>query len=296
MTPRSALLIVNPSAGGGRAATVLPAVEQALRDAGWALRTEATRDLDDADRLAASVLTTGEVCFALGGDGLLGRVAGVLAGTTGVLGPLPGGRGNDFVRSLGLSNDPVEVVGVLSTAQPRRVDVGEVVAADGTATVYLGIASAGFDSDVQVVANSTTVVRGQLVYVYAALRTVASWRPARFTLSVDGVPQQVTGWSVAVANSGFYGGGMHLAPDARLDDGELDLVTTSETSRLRFVRSFPLVFKGTHVTRPSVQVSRVRAVTLDADRPFMVYADGDPVAPLPVTLRVSPGALLVLAP
>ena len=122
------------------------------------------------------------------------------------------------------------------------------------------------------------------------------WRPAVFSAVVDGQPVQVTGWTFAVANSGLYGGGMRLAPDAAVDDGRLDVVTVSQTSRARFLRSLPRVFAGTHVRQPSVAVRPAERVELDADRPFRVFADGDPVAVLPCTLRVRPAALRVLLP
>ncbi|MEO6205777.1 MAG: diacylglycerol kinase, partial [Mycobacteriales bacterium] len=156
--------------------------------------------------------------------------------------------------------------------------------------------SIGFDSDVQERVLDSKLPLGQLVYLYGSLATVASWQPATFRCTVDDEPLEVTGWSVAVANSGVYGGGMHVAPAARLDDGLLDVVTTSATSRRTFLRALPKVFKGTHIEEPSVEVRTGRKVVLDADRPFRVFADGDPVATLPCTVTVRPGALRVLLP
>ena len=130
----------------------------------------------------------------------------------------------------------------------------------------------------------------------AALTTVASWKPAVFRCTVDGKPLELEGWSVAVANTGMYGGGMHLAPSASVTDGKLDVVTTTTTTRRRFLKSLPKVFNGTHVEMPSVSVRTASVVTLDADRAFRVFADGDPVATLPCTVTVRPGALRVLLP
>ena len=104
------------------------------------------------------------------------------------------------------------------------------------------------------------------------------------------------GWSVAVANSGMYGGGMHLAPMASVHDGLLDVVTTSATSRRRFLATLPKLFKGTHLAAAEVTVATGTSVLLDADRPFRVFADGDPVATLPCTVTVRPGALRCLLP
>ncbi len=235
------------------------------------------------------------VAVAMGGDGIVGRVAGAVAETGGVMGVVPGGRGNDFCRATGIPSDAVQACAVLSSGSEQAVDLGVVTSADG-ATCFLGIASIGFDSDVQELTLSTRLRLGQLVYAYGTVRTIAGWKHARFTVTVDGTPATLRGWSVAAANSGVYGGGMRLAPEASLHDGLLDLVTTSATGRLRFLRSFPKVFQGTHVTRPSVTVTRAREVRLDADRPFRVFADGDPVGVLPCTVSVRPGAVRMLLP
>lgn len=288
---RRLLLVVNPAAGGGRADRLLPRVEQALNAAGHDLVTAPTRSLEHADELAAAGVGDDRVVLAMGGDGLVGRVAGVVARTGGLLAVLPSGRGNDFARAVGIGRDPVAACQVLETGQERAIDLGAV---DGVA--FLGIASVGFDSDVQERVLLTRAPLGQLVYLGAALATIAGWRPARFTGTVDGQPLDVTGWSVAVANSGRYGGGMRLAPDASVEDGCLDVVTTAATSRVRFLRALPKVFRGTHVHEPSVQVRPAAVVQLAADRPFRVFADGDPVAALPCTITVRPAALRVLLP
>ncbi len=288
---RRLLLIVNPSAGGGRTMRTLPAVEAALAAWGADVRVEHTRKLEDADALVAEAVREARVPVAFGGDGLAGRVAGAAADADVPAALLPGGRGNDFLRALGAPRDPALAAAALAGAQERRLDLGM---ANGRA--FLGIASLGFDSDVQVLANATRLPLGSQVYTYAALRTLSSWRHARFTLEADGVGRSLRGWSVAAANSPYYGGGMRYAPDAALDDGLLDVVLAAATSRLRFLQMLPRVFSGRHIEDPHVEVLRARRVTVDADRPFAVYADGDPVATLPATLTVRPKALRLLTP
>jgi YegS/Rv2252/BmrU family lipid kinase len=284
-------LVVNPAAGGGRARKLLPSVEGALRAAGHDLVVTPTRSLQHADELTAAAVADDRVVVAMGGDGIVGRVAGAVAAADGVLGVLPGGRGNDFCRAVGIPLSAVSACDVLTTGEERRVDLGD---ADGVA--FVGVASIGFDSDVQERVLESKLPLGQLVYLYGSLATVASWRPATFSCRFDDDEVTVTGWSVAVANSGMYGGGMRLAPDASVEDGLLDVVTTSATSRRTFLRALPKVFKGTHVDEPSVSVRTARRVHLAADRPFRVFADGDPVATLPCTVTVRPGALRVLLP
>ncbi len=288
-------LVVNPAAGGGRASTLLPSVEAALRSAGHDLVVTPTTSLEHADELTAQAVAADRVAVAMGGDGIVGRVAGGVARAGGVLGVLPGGRGNDFCRATGLPQDPVEACAVLSSGVEQPVDLGVVTSAEGEA-VFFGIASIGFDSDVQERVLTSKVPLGQLVYLYGSLATVATWKHASFTCTADGTPFEVHGWSVAVANSGIYGGGMHLAPDASLHDGLLDVVTSAATGKVAFLRALPKVFKGTHVEEPSISVRRASVVQLDADRPFRVFADGDPVGTLPATVTVRPGAVRVLLP
>jgi YegS/Rv2252/BmrU family lipid kinase len=290
--PRRIALLVNPSAGGGRAARVLPAVEAELTRLGFEHRTVRTDGLAHARDLARTAAAGGETVVTLGGDGLIGCVVGELRHVPGaVLGVLPGGRGNDFCRVLGVPLDPVSACAVLRTGVARDLDIGE---AGGRA--YIGIASLGFDSDANRIANEAPSRLGNLVYAYGALRALLAWRHAHFTVEVDGETHRFSGWSVAAANSKAYGGGMYLAPGADLEDGKLDIVLSSATSKLAFLRLLPRVFKGTHVDDSHVTVLQAPEVRISADRPFTVYADGDPIGELPIVLRAVPKALKVLCP
>lgn len=285
-------LIVNPAAGGGRARRALAEVQQELTRLGLEHRAELTRGLDHARELASVASAAGEVAVAFGGDGLVSAVAGALKYSDGVLGVLPGGRGNDLARTLGISLQPRAACGVLATGVVRSLDLCEV---DGK--TFIGIASCGFDSDANRIANRARLVRGNLVYAYGALRALITWRPATFTVALDDeVRRTVTGYSVAAANSKAYGGGMLLAPDASLQDGLLDVVIVSHTPKLRFLRLLPTVFSGAHVKQDNVEVLRGRIVQISASRPFTMYADGDPIAELPVTVRALPGAVRAIVP
>lgn len=289
---RRIALLVNPSAGGGRSARVLPAVEAELTRLGFEHRTARTDGLEHARDLARASAANGETVVTLGGDGLIGCVVGELRHIPGaVLGVLPGGRGNDFCRVLGIPLDPVPACAVLATGVARELDIG-----DAGGRAYIGIASLGFDSDANRIANEAPSRLGNLVYAYGALRALLAWRHAQFTVEVDGETHRFSGWSVAAANSKAYGGGMYLAPDADLQDGKLDVVLSSETSKLAFLRLLPRVFKGTHVDDPHVTVLQALEVRISADRPFTVYADGDPIGELPIVLRAVPRALRVLCP
>lgn len=292
-TDRAVALIVNPSAGGGRAGRLLGEVGAALTRLGLSHHVELTRSLEHAAELGRAAADAGELAVAFGGDGLIAAVAGALNQTDGVLGLLPGGRGNDLVRVLGIPRHPVAACQILASGTIKKLDLGEA----GGRT-FLGIASCGFDSEANRIANQARFVKGNLVYAYGAIRALLGWRPARFELTLeDGHKHVLTGYSVGAANSKAYGGGMYAAPDAELDDGLLDIVTLAEMRKWRFLTSvLPKVFKGTHVHEPEVTVLRSASVKIAADRPFTLYADGDPLAELPVTVRVLPGAVRVLLP
>jgi YegS/Rv2252/BmrU family lipid kinase len=227
----------------------------------------------------------------MSGDGLVGQVGGALAQTETPLGVIPGGRGNDLARVLGIPSDPAGAAEVLAAGHRRVIDVGE---ANGHR--FLCVASCGFDSDANRIANEARVVRGNLVYAYAALRALVAWRPATFTLDLDGERVVNVGYSVAVANSQAFGGGMFVAPHAVLDDGLLDVITISAVSKLRFLRGLPKVFKGTHVENDEVTERRARTVEISADRDFALYADGERLTDLPARVTTIPRALCVIAP
>jgi YegS/Rv2252/BmrU family lipid kinase len=284
-------LIVNPSSGNGRGESILPEVEAELDKRHLSFRTVITDSLEHGVEEALRAAEAEEIPVVLSGDGLIGQAGGALARGTTPLGILPGGRGNDLARVLGIPDEIPAAVDVLAAGREREIDVGEV-----NGRRFLGIASAGFDSQANQLANETRFVRGNLVYAYAALRTLAGWKHATFTVTLDGERFEHTGYSVAVANNKAFGGGMMMAPDAELDDGLFDVVLSGPVSKRRFLTNLPKVFKGTHVDEPEVSVRRAARVEVSADRPFAVYCDGEHLSDLPAELRLLNRALRVIAP
>ena len=283
-------LLVNPSAGGGRTHKLVGTAVAALADGGIEPRQVFTESIEHGRREARLAAERGDRVIVMSGDGLIGQVGGELARTGAVMGVIPGGRGNDFARVLGIPADVEEAAGIVAAGETREVDVGEVNNAR-----FLCIASCGFDSDANRIANESRI-RGPLVYAYAALKALAAWKPATFTLELDGKREQVTGYTVAAANGKAYGGGMIAAPQAELDDGLLDVGATGNVGKLRFLRGLTQIFKGEHLETLEVKLWRVAEIRIEADRPFTVYADGDPIAELPATVRVLPAALRVIVP
>lgn len=288
---REFALLVNPASAGGRALHALPAVHETLDALGAPHRTVITRSSEHAAAAAAEAAGRGETVAAVGGDGLLRPLAGALKGSATALALIPAGRGNDLARVLGVPTDAAEAARLAVNGTEQLLDVANV---DGTP--FMGIASFGFDSDANRIANQAQLVRGNLVYVYAALRALIAWQPARFALTVDGERHDLTGYSAGVANSKAYGGGMFVAPQAELGDGLLDVVAKAVVPKVSFLLALPKYFRGSHLSDPSIRTWRGARIEVDADRPFVIYADGDPIGSTPATIGVEPRCLRVVVP
>jgi diacylglycerol kinase (ATP) len=291
-----ALLVHNPTAGGGRAGRLVAQVAERLRADGVETEQHQTRSLEDARLAACQAARSFDAIVAVGGDGTVGACAAGLADAAApvraALGVVPAGGGNDAARSLGLpAGDPLAAAGMLAGLRRRPADLATVAG-----RAYLNVAGAGFDSEVNRVANQRLGWAGNRPrYVGAVLAELVVGRVATFELALDGRPTRLRGWLVAVANGPSYGGGMKVAPHASLDDGLLDVVVIHEIGKLEFLRTFPKVFSGRHVEHPAVAVHRAARVDLDADRTLVVYADGEPAGTLPATFEVRRGAITVLA-
>jgi YegS/Rv2252/BmrU family lipid kinase len=284
-------LMVNPAAAGGRALEALPQVHATLDSLGARHRTVTTRSIDHAYEEAMAAAAEGETVVALGGDGLLRPLAGALKGTGSALAIVPCGRGNDLARVLGIPDDPNQAARIAVEGEERLLDVANV-----EGTPFMGIASVGFDSDANRIANEAKLVRGNAVYLYALLRTLATWKPATFTVTVDGEPHQMTGYTVAVGNSKVYGGGMYILPQAELDDGKLDVMLAKQAPKLRSMWDVPKLFKGSHTNLSYMEFLRGEEIEVSSDRPFVIYADGDPIGATPAIMRVERRCLRVITP
>ncbi|GGV47635.1 hypothetical protein GCM10010261_23820 [Streptomyces pilosus] len=232
--------------------------------------------------------------LAVGGDGIAGGVGGALSGTGATLGLVPAGRGNDFARALGLPRDPRALARILLHGEPRPVDTVEVGSAVHDRTVVLGSVYAGVDALANRHANRSRLLRGSASYYAGGLRAVTTWRPARYRVTVDGEEHTHTGYTVVAANSGYYGSGRVIAPDARVDDGLLDVVMIRHAPRRLFFTLMNELRTGAHVRRPQVRILRGSEIRIEADREVPYGTDGEVDAVLPVTARVLPGALNVL--
>ncbi|MEU6485531.1 diacylglycerol kinase family protein [Streptomyces sp. NPDC046887] len=290
--------VVNPAAGSSSGAADLLALARLLREAGAGLETRYSRSLEHARELAREAGGRGRVVLAVGGDGIAGGIGGALSGTGAVLGLVPAGRGNDFARALGRTGKALDVPALAKTllhSTPRVVDTIAVTSAVHSGISVLGSVYAGVDAVANRHANTSRLLSGAASYYVGGVRAVAGWRPAAYRITVDGTEHRERGYTVVAANSGYYGFGRNIAPGALLDDGLLDVVVIRHGPRRLFFSLMNELKTGAHLSRPQVRVLRGKEVRIEADRPVPYGADGEVDAVLPVTVRVQPGALKVLA-
>jgi diacylglycerol kinase (ATP) len=295
--------VVNPAACHGRGIRWMPAVLGPLSAAGGTVRVEESSSLDHAAALAAEAVDRDEIVVAVGGDGMVGRMAAAVAAADGVLGIIPAGRGNDFARMLGIPADPARAAAVLLRGGHRVVDLIGVRAGDGPEQVVAGSVYLGIPSEGARIAAASRLPPGGLAYRIAGLRALLAWQPASFTVDTQtGVPAggAFGGFCVVAANSAYFAGGTPAAPDADVTDGLLDVITVGDGSKLSFVRVMLLASRGRHTRLAQVGVTRAASVTVSADRAMLAGADGEPLpcasplaAGVPLGVRALRGALRV---
>ncbi|GAB3122487.1 diacylglycerol kinase [Glaciibacter psychrotolerans] len=289
-------MAINPHASFGRRADVGPRVVEALRAAGHTVFSlhEANIELLRLS-VQESVLAGIDALVVVGGDGMVSLGTNVAAGTALPLAIVACGTGNDLARGLGIpTGNTAESVQYLLeslTRPPRAIDAARVCHG-GLTTWFAGALSAGFDAVVNERANLMTRPKGASRYIFALLRELLTFRPIAYRVTVDGVTSEVRAMLISVANNVSIGGGMRIAPEAKIDDGFLDLFQVKPLSRLAFLRVFPKVFSGTHTGHPRVELRLCRSVRIEAEG-VVAYADGERVGALPVQVDIAPGALLL---
>jgi len=282
-------VIANPLSGAGRAVHVAREVAADLGDAGATVRITFSPGIEAAEGLVEDTAAAGETCVVVGGDGMISTMAGPLHRHDLPAAIIPSGRGNDFARQLRIPENIHDATRLAVGGIETRVDAIEV-----GGRVVVGSVYAGVDSRVSELVNAST---GRLPsaaqYQLASVRGLLQFAPRDYRVEVDGEVFEYRGFTAIAANSGFYGKGMHVAPDADVHDGLLDVVMVGAGNRLKFIRALPQLYRGTHLANPEVTVARGAVVRIEADG-VEAYADGEPLAPTPVTARVLPGALRIL--
>jgi diacylglycerol kinase (ATP) len=288
---REIALLTNPTAGRGRATRVRDAALARLREAGLVVRNLHGRDVDEAADLAQQcVADEVEALVVCGGDGMVHLAAQAVATTPTALGIIPAGTGNDVARYFGIPRkDPLAAADLVIGGETRTIDLGR-----SGSRYFVTVLAAGFDAIVNERANRMTWPRGQLRYTLATLAELRVFEPLPYVLQLDDQQLSLDAMLVAVGNGPSFGGGLRITEGAVLDDGMLDVVIIKPMSKPGLVRTYPRLFKGTHVTHPQYEHHLARSVTVAAPG-IVSYADGERFGPLPLTVECAPGALTVLA-
>ncbi len=289
-------LLVNPTAGKGRATKVVASVAGRLRESGANVNILIGHDANDALAIAQKAVADGvDAVVALGGDGMAHLALNAVAGTTTPLGIVPAGTGNDLASSLKLpTKDPVAATAIIADRLMNRTawPMDAVRVGDKWFGCVLG---AGYDSRVNDRANRMSWPHGRMRYNLAMLAELRVFKPLPFVITIDNdEPWETEAMLVAVGNAKSYGAGMLICPDADLTDGLIDITVIGPISKPELLKTFPKVFKGTHVSHPAVTMRQAKVVTL-ASPGVTAYADGEFLADLPITCECVPGAVQILA-
>jgi diacylglycerol kinase (ATP) len=286
-------LVINPVAGQGKGATVGAYVAGYLDSHAIEYEMIIGRNGMDQTDLLQRFLDQNPDCsgvIAVGGDGLLHLVLQIITPAQVPLALIPAGTGNDFVRTLGWSSDDVDaILDSILSKNPRSVDIGLV---DGE--WFAAILSTGFDSIVNERANTLSWPKGPMKYNAAIAIEFPKFTPHHYEIILDDRTISTQAMLIAVANGRSYGGGMLVCPHADIVDGYFDVMVLHPISKLEFMKFFPRVFKGTHITHPAVEIVRSKSVKISADA--VAYADGERIGTLPVSAQCMPGVLMTWLP
>ena len=292
------LIIVNPVSGGGGALAAEPHVRDFLAAQGWGVQFVHSRSAEDVRELAAKGAASGYgYVVALGGDGAFHYVVEGVLGTDAIAGFFPAGGGNDIARDLGIPADPVRAAAAFLKSRPRAVDVVRVRFRDGRTAHFIGAGGMGLDAQAAHLAN--TKFRGwpgATRYLAGALVTFFSKPPLELRAEMDGTRWAGRALFAAVANSTSYGSGVQIAPEAKLDDGWLNVVLVEEMKWTRLFEAIPIVLGSGDLRFDEVKRFRCKRVVLKAERPAMVHGDGEELGEAPAEFEVVPGAVRVMAP
>jgi len=288
----SVRFLVNPSSGRGTGRANLDRIRILASKLGAGLCV--SRKVGDLAEQARRAAEDGvERLLVAGGDGTMHHAVQGLAGTSCALGVIPLGSGNDLAGTLGIPPDVDAAVERAVSGVVRRIDLARV-----GETYSVSYAGVGFDSEVTRYANEMKILRGPLIYFYAVIHTLVTFVPPRMRIVHDAGEFEGRVMFTVVSNLPRFGGGMRIAPEARIDDGLLDLVIVKEVPKPVLLSIFPKVYNGRHVGHPAVRIVRTRRAEITIDRTMTMYGGGEPLrvveAGEPVAVEVVPGGLGVV--
>ncbi len=302
-------LVVNPSAGRGRARRLLPKVcaELLTKLPDAHLQVHQATSFDDArlrsiqaveNARPVAVRGRSDALVVMGGDGMAHLGVNACATSDVPLGVIPAGTGNDFCRGAGIPSGVLDATRAIVGGRIQRIDVTRAAGplVGGAETRFVGsVISTGYDARVNRRTNELTLPLGPLAYAWVALKELATFEPLHYRLVLDGEPREVPAMFVAVGNAGYFGGGMEICPGSDVTDGLLDITIVHPVSRATLLRLLPLTYSGRFANDPAVEQFRVKQVTIDGDHMFAM-ADGEELGDVPVQASCLHRSLSVYVP
>lgn len=308
-TPQRATFVVNPHAAGGRTGKQWTRLEPMMRQGFPTAEIQFTQRVGDGIRIAAEAIDRGqELLVAVGGDGTLHEVInGMMAveetrRERAVLGIWPAGSGSDFARGMRIPTDPDLFLELLSQGSPRRIDLGAVRCQDAddkpTRRYFLNAADFGIGAKVvERLQKRSRWLPGRSSYLWQTIRTLITYRNPTANLAIDEAPAfERTFKSIVIANAPYFGGGMCIAPDARTDDGLLNLVQVGDLGRIEAIRRLGETFQGGRIDHPDLHYSTCISLHASSASHVPIEADGELVGFLPATFEIVPSAIQALLP
>jgi YegS/Rv2252/BmrU family lipid kinase len=310
-------VIANPSAASGSTEKAWPGIASELRSHFGPYQVKFTEKRGDALTLALESARQGvRLIIACGGDGTISEVAnGILdSGLDAELGILPSGTGGDFRRTLGIPNRTRDAAQILRNGKSKLIDVGRVtfVSHNGeqTSRHFLGVASFGMSAEVVervkhgrsdwLPKNAPRWLSGRVSFAVSMLQTAAQTSAARVIVQVDDRQERyLTVTNLCVANARYFGGGMKIAPDAKLNDGRFDVVSIGDIGKLKILTNAPRLYAGSHLSMENVDHVLARKIVARPDskeREVLLEIDGELPGRLPATFQIVPSALRVRCP
>ena len=296
-----AKVIINPSAGAGSTGKKWKSIRELLTHSGMLFDSAYTDSAGHAIELAKeAALSEYKLVIAVGGDGTLNEVVNGLveaAVPDVTLGIISTGCGSDFIRSLGIPRDYRQACLRLVNPRKVKVDIGHIeYQSHGKPTrrFFINAAGLGLDGEVvETVLKNPRFCRGTIPYVLGMLRALAAFHNKDVSLRIDDNSEDLRICSVVIANGAYFGSGMKVTPEADVSDGLFEVMVVGDIGKLELLRTFPRIYRGTHVTHPKVRTERATQIRIESLDRVLIQADGELLGEIPATFRILPSALSV---
>jgi len=289
----SICFIVNPTAGKGKGKIVAEEIYLYMKELSIPYEVKLTTRRNEAEILAQRAAEEGfKKIVAVGGDGTIYEVLNGIIGADVLLGVIPAGTGNDFVRTVGIGKNIGQALHTVVYGKDKFIDCGK---ANGR--YFINVAGVGFDTEIlKEVESIKKFLTGKWAYLAGTLKTLLYYKNKSIKISIDGQEYNKEILLAAFANGKFYGGGMKIAPAASIQDGCFDIIIIHKISKWKILRLFPTIFSGQHIHVKEVSLYQGKKITLSCDYPIPVNLDGDLVGDTPLILEIIPNAVRVLVP